>query len=113
MERPSLARVVVEHIDAATLHKIVAPPKTENWASLKSLEKVLATVIGEDKARVALGPLHGIYNLRLADAHPTSKDLEEAYALARVDRALPFVMQGRDLLDTCVTSLYGIAGDIK
>ena len=57
--------------------------------------------------------LGGIYNLRLADAHVPSKDVEEAYALARVDRALPFVMQGRDLLVTCVNSLHLIADALK
>jgi hypothetical protein len=91
----------------------VAPPDKENWGSLKSLEKVLATVTGEGRARTALGPLHGIYNLRLADAHVASKDLDEAYALVRVDRTLPFVMQGRDLLVACVTSLHTIADALK
>ncbi|HKW25242.1 MAG TPA: hypothetical protein VJN48_05625 [Terriglobales bacterium] len=104
-----LVRLVVEHIDAAMLHQIVAPPSGETWRSLKSLEKVLATVTGAEWARSALGPLHGIYNLRLADAHVPSNDLDEAYALARVDRTLPFVMQGRDLLITCVTCLHVIA----
>jgi len=108
-----LVRVVVEHINTPALQKIVAPPNKENWGSLKSLENVLVTVIGQKNARAALGPLHGIYNLRLADAHVASKDLDEAYALARVDRALPFVMQGRDLLATCVTSLYTIAEAVK
>lgn len=108
-----LVRVVGEHIDTAALHKIVAPPDKENWGSLKSLEKVLATVTGDKIAQAALGPLHGIYNLRLADAHVASKDLDEAYALARVDRTLPFVMQGRDLLATCVTSLHTIADAVK
>jgi hypothetical protein len=108
-----LVRVVVEHIDTAALHQIVAPPSKENWGSLKSLEKVLATVAGEMKAHAALGPLHGVYNLRLADAHIPSKDLDEAHALARVDRALPFVMQGRDLLVTCVNSLHMIANAVK
>jgi hypothetical protein len=109
-----LVRVVVEHIDAAALQKIVSPPGKEKWGSLKSLEKVLATVIGEKEAHAALGALHGIYNLRLADAHVFSKDeLDEAYTLARVDRALPFVMQGRDLLITCVNSLHLIANAMK
>jgi len=108
-----LVRVVVEHVDTAVLHKIVAPPAKENWGSLKSLEKVLATVTGEKWAHKALGPLHGIYNLRLADAHTASQDLDEAYALAHVDRTLPFVMQGRDLLVTCVTSLHMIADAFK
>ena len=105
--------VVVEHVDTAALHKIVAPPNKEDWGSLKSLEKVLATVTGETSAHVALGPLHGIYNLRLADAHIPSNDLDEAYALARVDRTLPFIMQGRDLLITCVISLHTIADVVK
>jgi hypothetical protein len=104
-----LVRVVVEHIDTAALHKIVAPPQGEKWGSLKSLEKVLGTVTGEERAYAALAPLHGIYNLRLADAHVTSEDLDEAYALAHVDRTLPFVMQGRDLLIKCVSSLHAIA----
>ena len=104
-----LVRAVAEHIDTAALHKIVSPPEKENWGSLKSLEKVVATVIGEKWAHTALGPLHGIYNLRLADAHIASKDLDEAYGLAHVDRTLPFVMQGRDLLATCVTSLHMVA----
>jgi hypothetical protein len=108
-----LVRLVVEHIDTSALHQIVAPPDKENWGSLKSLEKVLATVTGEGRARTALGPLHGIYNLRLADAHVASKDLDEAYALVRVDRTLPFVMQGRDLLVACVTSLHTIADALK
>jgi hypothetical protein len=108
-----LVRVVVEHIDTAALHRIVAPPDKENWGSLKSLEKVLAAVIGEKKAHAELRPLHGIYNLRLADAHVASEDLDEAYALADVDRTLPFVMQGRDLLVTCVNSLHTIADAIK
>jgi hypothetical protein len=108
-----LVRVVVEHIDTAALQQIVPPPNKEKWGSLKSLEKVLASVTGEKWAHAALGALHGIYNLRLADAHVPSKDVEEAYALARVDRALPFVMQGRDLLVTCVNSLHLIADALK
>jgi hypothetical protein len=106
-------RVIVEHINTAALQDIVPPPHEENWGSLKSLEKVLATIKGDQWAQAALGPLHGIYNLRLADAHVASKDLDKAYALARVDRTLPFVMRGRDLLTTCVTSLHTIADAFK
>jgi hypothetical protein len=35
--------------------------------------------------------------------------LDEEYELARVDKSLPFVMQGRDLLVTCVDVLHGLA----
>lgn len=108
-----LVRVIVEHIDSTALHKIVSPPQKEGWGSLKSLEKVLATLKGGHGAHDALGPLHGVYNLRLADAHFAGKDLNEAYALAQVDRTLPFVLQGRDLLITCVTALHRIADGFK
>jgi hypothetical protein len=104
-----LTRLVIEPIDTAALQRVVPQPLKEKWGSLKSLEKVLATVIGEQGAHAALGPLHGIYNLRLADAHVASEDLDEAYTLAQVDRTLPFIMQGRDLLITCLTSLHRIA----
>lgn len=104
-----LARVVLEHIDTAQLHTIVPPLPNEKWGSLKSLERVLATVTGDETAYSMLSPLHGIYNLRLADAHITTKDLDGAYALARIDKTLPFVMQGRDLLIACVSSLHLIA----
>jgi hypothetical protein len=39
-----VVRVVVEHVDTAAPHKIVAPPEKEKWGSLRSLDKVLATV---------------------------------------------------------------------
>lgn len=108
-----LVRAVIEHIDTAGLHQIVAPPDKEKWGSLKSLEKAVAIVAGQRWAHEALSPLHGIYNLRLADAHIASHELDEWYALAHVDKALPFVMQGRDLLITCVTSLYTTADALK
>jgi hypothetical protein len=108
-----LVRAVIEHIDTVTLQQIVSPPPKEKWGSLKSLQKVLATVIGDKQAHALMGPLHGIYNLRLADAHVPSQDLDEAYALCHVDKTVPFVMQGRDLLIACVNSLYKIAAAFK
>ncbi len=99
-------RVFVEHIDVATLQRIVPPPKGEKWGSLKSLENVLASVIGDTPAHRLLGPLHGVYNLRLADAHVRPSELDEAYALVRLDRTKPYIMQGRDLLAICVDVLH-------
>jgi hypothetical protein len=104
-----LVRVIGEHIDTSQLHKIEPPPDKEKWGSLKSLEKVLATVIGETKAHAELSPLHGVYKLRLANAHIAGSDLNEAYRLARVDTTLPFVVQGRNLLGVTVTCLHRIA----
>ena len=82
---------VVEQIDTAALQRLVPPPQKEKWGSLKSLEKVLATIIGAQKARTTLGPLHGIYNLRLADAHVASKNLDAAYSLVEWTERYPLL----------------------
>ena len=74
--------MVVEHIDTAALQQIMPPPPKQKWASLKSLEAVLATVTEAGWAHDAIGPLHGVYNLRLADAHIASNGLDAEYELA-------------------------------
>ena len=108
-----LVRLVVEHIDTAALQKIVPPAKNEKWGSLKSLEKVVATVASDKNAHTLFGPLQGICNLRLADAHVPTNELEEAYTLARIDKNASFVLQGRDLLIACVNCLHMIADALQ
>jgi hypothetical protein len=100
--------VTADGIDAATIQKVVAPPKGEKWGSLKSLEKLIALKASPEKARALLGPLVGIYELRHADAHLAGSDIDEAFVLARVDRTQPFVFQGYHLLNSCVSSLFAI-----
>src|SRR5260370_15535482 len=108
-----LFRLTADHIDTQVLHAIVAPPEGENWGSLKSLEKVLATVVAAREAYLLLGPLHGIYNLRIADAHIPSADLDDAFTLTSVDRTAPFVIQGGQLIHACVNCLHLIADALK
>jgi hypothetical protein len=108
-----LARLTADSIDAAELQKIAGPPKGTNWGSLKSLENVLATEIDPKEARALLSPLVGIYELRLADAHLASSEIDQALALVRVDQSIPLIFQGYQLLDACVSSLYEIAETIE
>jgi len=104
-----LARLTADAIDASAIQKMVNPPKGEKWGSLTSLEKLVALRVGPAKARRLLGPLVGIYELRHADAHLPSSDTERALALVKVDQKAPFVIQGYQLLHSCVSSLYSIA----
>jgi hypothetical protein len=104
-----LARLTADRIDVSAVQKIVAPPKGEKWGSLKSLENLAALTAGSAEARLLIGPLAGIYELRHADAHLASGDIEDALALAKVDRDTPFVFQGYQLLHSCVSALYSIA----
>lgn len=103
-----VARLTADSVDTAAIQKIVPPQKGEKWGSLKSLEKLLAPNIGPEKARHLVGPLVGIYELRHADAHFAGSDINEAFALAQVDRGAPFLFQGYRLLSSCVSSLYAI-----
>jgi hypothetical protein len=104
-----IARLTADSIDASALQKIVVPPKGEKWGSLKTLESIVVAEVEATLAHSVMGPLHGIYNLRLADAHLPKKELDSALKLARVNPDSPFVLQGYQLLNSCVSSLYKIA----
>lgn len=107
-----LARLTADAIDAAAIQKVVTPPKGEKWGSLKSLEELIVRRVDPGRARSLLGPLVGIYELRHADAHLPSGDTESALGLVKVDQKAPFVIQGYQLLRSCVASVYSIAKEL-
>lgn len=95
-------------MDAAPIKKIVVPTKGENWGSIKSLEKLLATKINPDKAREITGILVGIYELRHGDSHLPGSDIDEALQLVRVDSSLPFIHQGYQMLHAYASFLFTV-----
>ena len=103
-----LIRVTAEDMDTKQLKAIVDSSKDQDLGSLKLLEKVLSSKIGSEKARSLLGPLVGVYDLRVADAHLVSTDLDEPMKLTRVDPTSPFVVQGRQLLYSMVDAVEQI-----
>lgn len=103
-----LARLTADSIDAAAIQTIVKPAKGEKWGSLRSLQELVALMEGSTRARSLVGPLFGIYELRLADAHLPSSDIEASLALAKVNPKAPFVFQGFQLLCSCVSSLQSV-----
>lgn len=108
-----VARLTADSINTEALHRIVPPPKGEKWGSLKSLERVLATKVGNELARRLLGPLVGAYELRHADAHLPSSEAADSLKLVSVDPNATPVSQGYQLLDACVSALFGIAEVFK
>jgi hypothetical protein len=108
-----LARIIVDRLDAASMQRLAPPPPDTKWGSLKSLEGLLATRIPPGHARVLVGPLVGIYELRHGDAHLPRSDLEEALRLTEVDTSAPFVHQGQQLLHSCVSALFGVLEVLK
>ena len=107
-----LARIIADDIDEKQLQTIVGPSKGERWRSLTSLEKVLATKIDPAEARAMLGPLVGVYKLRLADAHLPSDDVD---AVMRPDwgERRGTVRRSRVSIDSCCgcRSLSDRSGD--
>jgi hypothetical protein len=93
-----ISRLIVEAINTSGMHSIAPPAKGEGTGSIKSLERVLATLSSPKQAREALTHLVGIYELRGADAHLPSGELEEAYALAGVDSAARPLEQAQQML---------------
>jgi len=103
-----VARVTADSLDTAAMQTIVVPPKGTKWGSLKTLENLLASKIGGDAARSVMSALVGVYELRHADAHLPSSELDETMALLKVDRSLPTIFQGYQLLHACVSSIFEV-----
>ncbi|RWX35237.1 hypothetical protein [Rhizobium leguminosarum] len=95
-----IVRLLADRMDVGALQAAAPPPKGVTWGSLKSLEKYLGTIITQDDARKLMGPLLGAYNLRIADAHLSSKELTDAFRLAQVDPDASRLEQGMQLLSS-------------
>jgi hypothetical protein len=108
-----LARLTADSLDAAAIQTIVTPPKREKWGSLKSLEHLIALQQEPHVAHEIMGSLVGAYELRHGDAHLPSKEVDQALELAGVDQALPFVLQGYQMLHACVSSIFSIIEVLK
>lgn len=108
-----VARLTADSIDTDAIQQLVSPPKDTKWGSLKSLEKLLTLRISPATARAMVGPLVGVYELRLGDAHLPSSDIDEALALVKIDKTEPYVHQGLQLLGECVSSIYDIVNVLK
>lgn len=58
-----------------------------------------------------MGPLFGVYELRVADAHLAAKDLEDAFALAGIDPQASLLDQGYSLIENVARAIWGV-GDV-
>lgn len=108
-----LARLTADSLDTESMQSICKPPKGTKWGSLKTLENLLSQKVENDMARKITSALVGIYELRHADAHLPTSSIEDSFSLLNIDRKLPFIFQGYQLLHDCVSSIYGIAEVLK
>lgn len=103
-----IARIIADDIDVESLQKIATPPKGTKWGSIKTIENLLALKIPLEVARQITSPLVGVYELRHGDAHLPSSEIENAFNLIKIDRSLPSVIQGYQMLFACVDNLHVI-----
>ncbi len=107
-----VTRLITDSIDTKAIEKII-PKQTAKLGSLKSLELLLSTKISTGLAKTVMGPLFGAYELRLADAHPASEDLKAALDLLGIDKNVPYVEQGFQLLNAVADTLQRICQIIE
>lgn len=101
-----IARVLIDDINTEGLQKIVIPPKNTRWGSLKTIENLLALKIPKEEARMITSPFVGIYELRHGDAHLPGSSIFDSFDLIPVDRQLPPILQGHQILYICVDNLH-------
>ena len=103
-----LARLSADSIDKGQLQMVLTLANKDKLGSLKTLEKLLALKVNDQLAGRIMGPLYGIYDLRLADAHLASRKLTDALELAGVDSDAPSVVQGQMMMHRFVSALVTI-----
>ena len=79
---------------------------------MKSLEKYLSTVVSEEEARRIMGPLFGAYELRIADAHYSSKNVEDAFKILDIDTKMSRLDQGYRLIEKVAHTILRIGDAI-
>ncbi|XET17847.1 hypothetical protein ACCP84_10520 [Xanthomonas axonopodis pv. ricini] len=109
-----VARLTADRIDAASLQRF-APVTREmpGTGSLKSLERALACREGPSQARMLMGPLAGLYDMRVGAAHLPSSEIEAAFALVGIDPAASFDAQALHLLTALARCLEAIVASIR
>lgn len=106
-----VTRVITEDFDTKALHRIAPPKKDEGKRSLKSLERVVAQNLTDDRrAAMLLSFLHAIYELRGMTSHlPSSSSEIDPMRQLSVPANAPAVEQGRLLLHAVMCFLAELA----
>jgi len=103
-----LHKLIGERINTIEIKRILQLKKKDSLGSLKALEQLMASEVGDEKARKLVGPLHGVYALRILDAHLSSKKLSEAFELCGINNSDPVIIQGQQLIQSVILCLVQI-----
>ena len=93
-----IIKVLSDRLSVRELRKLATHPEKDKLGSNKLLQDILASQVGDDRARQVLGPVFGAYDLRVGDAHPTGSRIGDALKLAGIDESRSFLRQGEQLI---------------
>ena len=103
-----LVKISIERVNKKNLSDALGEGKSDQ-GTLKLLQKLLAKHTDEDYAYARMTPLFGAYDLRGADAHLSSSDVNECYERIGVDRSIPLTKQAEQMMQS-VADAFGITG---
>lgn len=103
-----LIRVFSDRINVRDLRELSSHSEKEKLGSNKLLQDILSQKVGTDKARQVFTEIVGAYDMRIGDAHPTSKKIADAIQLAGVDQSSSFLRQGQQLIHNFGRSVWMI-----
>ncbi|WP_125182830.1 hypothetical protein [Minwuia thermotolerans] len=107
-----VVKATIERINKKSLVSALEEGKSDQ-GTLKLLQALLAKYTEETYAYERMTPLFGVYDLRGADAHLSSSDIEECYARLRVDRSAPLVQQAAQLIESVAEAIGVTGGDLN
>lgn len=102
-----ITRVFIDRIDREAL-RIASGTDDKKLGSIKLIERLLGNYIGLEEARRITAPIVGVYDLRIADAHPTSSKIEESFELIGIDRSQSYLKQAFHMIDEYACSIWKI-----
>ena len=106
-----IVKFTIERLEKESLRRILGVK--DSIGTLKLLEKLLASVTSDDFAKLHMAPLFGVYDLRGADSHLASGNIECSYKRIGIDREKPYVVQGAMLLKNVANTIGEIGIYIK
>ena len=106
-----LARLTIESINSRLLRETIGGTINPKWHSIRLLEEFLATQTNAKEPRKLTSVFAGINELRQADAHLPSSELDSALELAGISKEDIPIEQGQQMLKKLVDSIYEIAAE--
>lgn len=107
-----VVKFTIERFDKKSLKQILKLKKSD-LGTLKLLQAILASVTSDEFSKTHMAPLFGVYDLRGADAHLASSDIEDAYSRIDIDRSQPYIIQGQTLILNIANTIGVIGTQIK